>query len=159
MADRSLPPTPLSVRVARTYAARRERVFRAWTDAQAIRRWFIDPGDAEWTDEPQLDARAGGTYRFTGTSKGKPWSIHGTYREVTPPERLVFTWEWEDHPEPGLAGDTLVTVELFERAGGTELVVTQERFPSAASREEHREGWEGCLAAIERLLASEEAGA
>lgn len=150
------PKGPLSVRIARTLAARRERVFQAWIDPQAIRDWFIEPDDAQWTGEPQVDARTGGTYHFSGVSRGKPWSIHGTYREVTPPERLVFTWEWEDHPEPGMSGDTLVTVELFDRNGQTELVLTQERFPSEASREEHREGWEGCLASMDRRLQAEQ---
>lgn len=144
---------PISLRVTRTFAAPRDKVFRAWTDPQAIRQWFIEPSEGSWTKEPELDARPGGHYRFTGESGGKPWSIHGTYREVKTPEKLVFTWQWEDHFATGDSGDTVVTVEFFDRSGHTEVVLTHERFPSEAARDEHAKGWEGCLDAIQRLLS------
>jgi uncharacterized protein YndB with AHSA1/START domain len=143
---------PLSVRTTRSFAAPREKVFRAWTDPAAIKRWFIEPSEGRWTEEPVVDARPGGAYRFTGESGGKPWCVHGTYRDVTPPERLVFTWLWEDYPNPGESGDTLVTVELHDRGGRTELVLTHERFTTEAAREDHAKGWEGCFDAIGRLL-------
>ncbi len=114
MAQPDFPPA-LSLRASRTFAARRETVFRAWTTAEAIRRWFIEPSDGRWTEEPLLDPRPGGQYRFAGESAGKPWCVHGTYREVRPPERLVFTWEWDDHPNPGDSGRTLVTVDFVDR--------------------------------------------
>lgn len=69
------------------------------------------------------------------------------------PERLVFTWLWEDHPNLGDSGDTLVTVELFDRGGRTELILTHEGFVSEAAREDHATGWEGCFHAIQRLLS------
>jgi uncharacterized protein YndB with AHSA1/START domain len=97
-------------------------------------------------------ARTGGGYRFTGTSGGKAWCIHGTYLEVKAPERLVFTWEWKDYPAPGDSGDTLVTVELFERGGQTELVLTHEKFATEAARQDHATGWVGCLGAMAKLL-------
>ena len=144
---------PLSLRTSRTIAAPREKVFRAWTEAEAVRRWFIEPTEGRWTEEPQLDARPGGRYRFSGESGGKAWCIYGTYREVKPPERLVFTWEWEDYPEKGESGKTLVTVEFLDRGGQTELLLTHEGFPNEASREDHRAGWSGCFDAIQRLLS------
>lgn len=144
---------PIALRVARSFAAPRERVFRALIDPEAVKKWFIEPSEGRWTQEPELDAKPGGHYRLTGESKGKPWSIHGTYREVRAPERLVFTWEWEDYPEPGDSGDTVVTVELFDREGATELVLTHERFTSQAARDDHAQGWAGCFDAIERLVS------
>ena len=144
---------PLAVRVARTFAAPRETVFKAWIDPEAIKVWFIQPTEGEWTAEPEIEARPGGRYRLTGTSSGKPWSIHGTYREVTPPERLVFTWEWDDYPNPGDSGDTVVVVEFFERGGETEIVLTHERFSNEAARDDHAKGWEECFDAIQRLLS------
>ena len=144
---------PLALRITRTFAAPRERVFRAWTDPQAIKKWFIEPSDGSWTREPEIDARPGGAYCFTGESNGKPWDIHGTYREVDPPAKLVFTWEWEDHPAPGDSGDTLVTVEFLDRGERTEVVLTHERFPSEASRKDHETGWDGCFDSIERVLS------
>lgn len=144
---------PLALRVARTFAAPRARVFRAWTDAQAIKQWFIEPSDGRWTREPELDARPGGRYRFTGESGGKAWNVHGTYREVDPPAKLVFTWEWEDYPAPGDSGNTLVTVEFLDRDGRTEVVLTHEGFSTEAARQDHATGWDGCFDAIARLLS------
>ena len=144
---------PLSLRVARTFAAPRDKVFRAWTDPQAARQWFIEASEGHWTQEPELEARVGGHYRFTGESGGKAWSIHGTFREVKAPEKLVFTWLWEDHPNPGDSGDTVVTLEFLDRGGHTELVLTHERFPSEAARNDHATGWAGCFDGIERLLS------
>lgn len=143
---------PLSLSTSRTFAAPRERVFRAFVEADQLKRWFIEPSEGRFTEEPQIDARPGGRYRFAGESAGKAWCVHGTYREVVPPERLVFTWEWEDYPEKGEHGNTLVTVELRERAGRTELVLTHEGFAHDASREDHRKGWEGCFDGIAKVL-------
>lgn len=157
MAQTEFPPA-LRLRAARTFEARRERVFRAWTTPEAIRRWFIEPADGRWTEDPQVDPRPGGHYRFAGESGGKPWCVHGTYREVKPPERLVFTWEWEDHPNPGDSGRTLVTVEFLERGGRTEVVLTQQGFPHEASRQDHDTGWAGCFESLERLLSATEGG-
>ncbi|HSB62310.1 MAG TPA: SRPBCC family protein [Vicinamibacteria bacterium] len=148
------PPHPasLSLRVSRTFAAPRHAVFRAWTDPAAIRQWFIEPTGGRWTEEPRVDARPGGEYRLAGESGGKRWCIHGVYREVKPPERLVFTWLWEDHPNPGDSGDTVVTVEFLERGGRTEVVLTHHGFADEAARKDHATGWGECYDAIERFL-------
>jgi uncharacterized protein YndB with AHSA1/START domain len=143
---------PRRLRVTHTVAAARERVFRAWLEPEAIRAWFL-PADGSWTEPPAVDARAGGHYRFTVVHQGLPYCIHGTYLEVSPPDRLVFTWLWEDDAIRGDSGDTVVTVELFDRGGRTEIVVTHERFTSEEACEEHRVGWAGCLAEIEKLLS------
>ncbi|HEY6552556.1 MAG TPA: SRPBCC domain-containing protein [Vicinamibacteria bacterium] len=158
MAQTNVPPA-LSLRATRTFAAPRERVFRAWTTPEAIARWFIEPTDGHWTEAPQLDPRPGGQYRFAGESGGKPWCIHGTYREVLEPTRLVFTWEWEDHPNPGDSGQTLVTIDFHDRGGQTEVVLAQQGFSHEASRQDHVTGWAECFDAIDRLVTAAEAGA
>src|SRR2546425_5241971 len=61
--------------------------------------------------------------------------VTGTYREVDPPNRLVYTWQWETTPG---ATETLVTVEFHDRAGRTEVVLTHERLPDAEARARHR---------------------
>jgi len=143
---------PLSLRVTRTFAAPREKVFRAWIEPEAISLWFL-PSGGHWNGPPAIEARSGGQYRFTVTHQDKVYSIHGTYREVKPPEKLVFTWQWEDDPNHHDNGDTLVTVELFDRGGKTEVVLTHERFPNPRSRDEHDHGWAGCLDAIAKIVA------
>ena len=83
-----------------------------------------------------LDVRAGGTWRTVMRSpEGKDHIVSGVYREITPPERLVFTWAWEE----GKRGyDTVVTIELFETPGGTRLELTHEGFESERPRPARR---------------------
>jgi uncharacterized protein YndB with AHSA1/START domain len=68
----------------------------------------------------------------------------------------VFTWSWKRVPEkPGErvpAGESLVTVELFEQGSATEMVFTHEHFESAETREETRTGWLGCFAKLAELV-------
>jgi len=65
--------------------------------------------------------------------------VSGTYREVEPNQRLVFTWAWEGVESP----ETLVSVELRPQGADTELVLTHEGFPNVAFRDQHLHGWTG----------------
>ena len=77
--------------------------------------------------------------------------MSGEYREVVPPERLVFTWAWE---QDGARGhDTVVTIELFETPGGTRLELTHELFETEDARDRHGQGWSSCLDCLEEALA------
>jgi uncharacterized protein YndB with AHSA1/START domain len=114
-----------------------------------------------------VDARVGGEFRITMTSRGaRPLSkllrdesgefVHliGRYEEITPPERLVFTMGWEDFPTMQVERDaTTVTVEFHEIEGGTELVLTHERQPSRRLRAMHWIGWQGSFRKLDRLLS------
>jgi uncharacterized protein YndB with AHSA1/START domain len=144
--------TGRSVRIARTFEAPRERLFRAFSEKEAVKVWFAAPSNLFWLQEPELDLRPGGRYRFTVGDGTKVWSIHGSYLEVEPPSRLSFTWLWENDPTRGDSGDTVVTVELFDRGGRTEVVLTHEGFASELVQGEHDQGWEECLDAIGTLL-------
>ena len=108
-------------------------------------RWFIEPdGDMRVVE---MDLRAGGRYRLEGRIGDKPWAVWGTYREVTPPSKLVYTWSWENDPALGepLASGSVVSVEFHERGAETEVVVTHEGFATERARTEHNAGWVGCL--------------
>jgi uncharacterized protein YndB with AHSA1/START domain len=141
----SLSQTTLQVR--RTFAAPREKVFRAWTDADELSHWFF-PSTDYTVAIPVLELRVGGKYQLEMHHKdGNVHRLHGTYREVTPPERIVFTWQWEAAD----ACETLVTVEFHDLGGSTELVLTHERFPSLEEREKHSHGWTGCLDQLAKI--------
>jgi uncharacterized protein YndB with AHSA1/START domain len=135
--------------ITRRLAAPRERVFRAWTEAEHLHRWFF-PGHAEDTPpHVQVDLRVGGRYCITryapdGTITAM---VGGVYHEVEPPVKLVFSWAWEA-PQPDTS-ETLVTVEFHDVEGVTEIVVTHEHCPGLTGQEEHTIGWICCL---ERLL-------
>ena len=86
----------------RTYAATPERVYAYFTDPELMARWFCPNPDLPTTCD--LDVRAGGAWRVV---MGE-WVVGGSYVEVEPPTRLVFTFDWE-HDEDG---PTTVTVEI-----------------------------------------------
>ena len=140
-----------ALRITRTLEAPRERVFRAWTRPETLTRWF-SPTARHVTRVPELDARVGGRYAIEMELEGKVYRVSGTYREVRFPDRLVFTWRWEKEPDHGDVGETRVTIELHERGGRTELVLTHEGFENPKPREEHEQGWAGCLAGLKRFL-------
>jgi len=157
MASPPKPPQPSTqsetpVRVSRTFEANRQRVFRAWTDPELLIRWFADD-DSDMTVRA-LDLRVGGRYRFEGSKAGHRWAIEGVFREVKPPERLVYTWRLPDNPEFGEPGETTVTVDFRERGKATEVTVTHEGFTNAVARAEHNKGWIGCLDRLGSVVAS-----
>lgn len=135
------PPAEDPVRVSRTFQASRQRVYRAWTDPELLIRWFVDD-DADMQIR-ELDLRVGGRWRFEGKKSGKAWALEGTFQDVRPPERLVYTWKWSDMLDG--PGDTLVTVDFRDLGKSTEVTVTQRGFTSALAREGHNKGWIGCL--------------
>src|SRR6185295_4962002 len=147
----TLLETMAALRVERDFAASRERVFRAWIDPSAARVWYAPPA-AVWTEPLVLQARPGGRFRFAVSVAGKIYTIHGTYHDIRRPDRLVFTWEWQDDPDRGDSGNSLVTLELNGQGKKTELVLTQTGFPSESSRQAHRARWEDCLETIARLV-------
>ena len=145
---------PVTLRLTRSFAAPREKVFRAWTDPEALKQWAA-PGDLT-TPLAEVDLRVGGRYRIhMRTPDGTAHKVTGVYQTVDPPRRLVYTWFWENKPEQG---DTLVTVEFHERGSATEVTLTHERFPSGDVRDRHEQGWMGCLEKLGALLASAERG-
>jgi uncharacterized protein YndB with AHSA1/START domain len=139
-----------TLRVRRRFPAPRDRVFRAWTDPEALRRWWL-PRPGVSVPQLELDVREGGRYRIAmKNEKGAVFHLSGTYREVRPPEKLVYTWRWE-RPDMDI-GETVVTVEFRDLGTATEVVLTHDLFPSAAARDEHARGWSGVLEQLERTL-------
>src|SRR5215469_4197958 len=104
-----IPPTPdirTTLVLRRTFAADRPRVFRAWIEPEALQRW-LKPNGLNLRVQ-SLDARVDGSFQFdleNGTS------IIGTYLDLVPPEKLVFTWINQAQPEQG----TVVTVDFREQ--------------------------------------------
>ena len=142
--------TEITLNLTRTYSAPRDDVFRAWTEPEALKRWFA-PSDEFSTPIAEVDLRVGGAYRIgmKPPDQEDMFIVVGTYREVQPPERLVFTWSWEEGID---VGETLVTVEFRDLGGSTEVVLTHELFPNEQARDKHNEGWSGCLERLEKIL-------
>ena len=125
-----------------------EAVYAAWTEPEMLRRWLA-PGNATVV-RAVADVTVGGTFlvEMRGAD-GRRWLTRGLYREVVPLRRLVHTWRWE-----GSEVETLVTVEFEpESAGRTRLTLTHSRFTQEEMRDEHVQGWTGCLAKLEAVWA------
>ncbi len=136
-----------AVELTRTFAAKREKIFAAWTDPDMLSRWFGP--SAEMTTEAETDVRVGGRYRFRVVAPdGAEHVAYGEYREIEPPARLVFTWAWES----GWVTDSLVTVSLREVDGGTELTLRHERLATEEMRQRHTEGWNGSFQRLEAFV-------
>lgn len=143
-----------SLTLRRELKAPAARVWRAWTDAQALKTWFF-PADGIVFEAVEVDLKVGGRWRIVGRMPdGERHRVGGTYREIVPETRLVFSWAWESTPER----ESLVTVTLRPDGALTRLTLTHERFFDEAARDRHEDGWTGTLARLERALAPPQHG-
>jgi uncharacterized protein YndB with AHSA1/START domain len=141
----------LSLEINRFIRASRDRVYAAWTDPAQLRKWFA-PENVQ-TRNLIADVRVGGQFRWELTDQeGKEITISGKYREVEPGKKIVFTWrleedeDWKNH-------SSTVTVEFFDREGGTEIRLTHEKLPNEASRDDHTQGWKSVLDKVDKFLS------
>lgn len=134
--------TTLTLR--RTFPATRERVFRSWTEREALQQWFRPSGQRLIISK--LQVQVGGSYRFDFADGSD--AIVGTYLEIIRPQKLVFTWSFIS-----LQGmDTVVTVEFIEHGSATEIILTHERFTSEELRSQHQAGWQALLDNLAEVL-------
>src|SRR5271165_4765717 len=120
------------LQMKRIFQAPRERVFRAWTDPVELARWFGPSADYHAL-VPEFELRIGGKYSLEIHHKGgNVHRVSGTYREIRPPEKLAFTWRWENDPT---ASESIVTVEFRDLGVSTEILLTHEQLPNAEQRE------------------------
>jgi uncharacterized protein YndB with AHSA1/START domain len=146
-------PTDREIHIERIFDAPRERVFAAFTDPELIPEWWGPHGTTTIVDA--MDVRAGGSWRFVSRDPdGTEQGFRGTYREVTPPERIVQTWEWE-----GMPGHVSIETATFEDLGDRTRLVTvalyhtpEERDGMLASGME--KGMNETFARLDELLAA-----
>ena len=137
-----------SLTLVRKFASAPEKVWRALTQPEALKQW-MGPSDEFSIPLAEADVRVGGRYHLIIKSPdGEEHDVSGVYREVVTNRRLVYTWAWKSTPER----ESIVTVELRAAGGGTELTLKHERFADAQARDRHEQGWNGCIARLERLL-------
>ena len=120
--------------VTRTFNGPARIVFEAWTRPELFKRWWVQKSFGLSLVSCEMDVRAGGRYRlvFNHAASPQPMEFFGTYIEVTPHSRLVWT-----NDEGGDGG--AVTTVTFEEKGGSTLLVMHDLYPS-------REALDGAIA-------------
>ena len=143
----------LELVITRTFDAPRELVFRMWIEPEHLARWG-GPRGLTFTIM-KMDVRPGGAYHFNmKEGNGADHWSQGIYREIVPPERLVFTTGWTDAEGNPASPPTLLTLTFEEYEGKTRLTLHQTGFESVSSLDSHRQGYLSTLERLEGYLAA-----
>lgn len=153
MENRSVEESSERTRVlTRIFDAPRSLVFKAWTEREHLMRWWGPRGFTVTSCE--MDLRPGGAWRLSMRSpEGREDRQRGIFREIVPPERLVFTYAFED-AGGNVGHETLVTVTFAEDEGKTKLTVNQAVFETVAVRNDHARGWGEALDRLAQYAAA-----
>jgi uncharacterized protein YndB with AHSA1/START domain len=141
-----------TVRLHRVLRAAPERLYRAFTDPDAMAKWLPPYGFV--CKVHQMDARVGGTYKmsFINFSTGHGHSFGGKYLELVPNQRIRYSDKFDD---PNMPGEMDTTIELRAVSCGTELSITQEGIPEVIPVEMCYLGWQESLAQLATLVEPE----
>jgi len=138
-----------SVTLHRVFTAPPEKVFRAFTDANAMASWLPPYGFV--CAVHSMDVKVGGSYKmsFTNFTTGHSHSFGGKYLEIKPNELLKYSDVFDD---PNLPGEMITTITLKKVSVGTELTATQTGIPSMIPTEACYLGWQESLDKLKRLV-------
>ena len=141
-----------TIRLHRVLRASPEKVFRAFTDPDAMVKWL--PPNGFTGKVHHLEAKVGGTYKmsFTNFTTGHSHSFGGHYLELVPHERIRHTDKFDD---PNMPGEVQTTITLKQVSCGTELTAVQEGIPDAIPPEACYLGWQESLTLLAQLVEAE----
>ena len=123
-------PSDQEIRMTRVFDAPRQLVFEAMTKPEHVKEWWGRLGEGYSVPVCEIDLRPGGAWRFVNRHPKGEAVFYGVYREIAPPERLVFTEIYEPFPD----AESVVTSVFSEENGKTRLTVTA-RYPSVDVRD------------------------
>jgi len=147
-----------ATRVTQQINAPRERVYRALIDANAIAKWKVPDGMS--CSVHSFDAREGGAFRVSlmydtpagvGKTIANTDTYHGYFLKLVPNERIVEIDEFET-ADPKLHGKMRITITLYDKYGGTELVAVHEHLPTGVSIADNETGWRMALGKLAALV-------
>jgi uncharacterized protein YndB with AHSA1/START domain len=143
---------PSTVRLHRVLATSPEKVYRAFTEADALAKWL--PPNGFTCSVHSFDAKVGGTFKmsFRNFTTGGSHAFGGEYLELVPGERVRYTDVFDD---PNLPGEMQVTVTLKKVSVGTELDITQAGIPDLIPAEACYLGWQESLRNLAKLVEPE----
>jgi uncharacterized protein YndB with AHSA1/START domain len=141
-----------TVKLHRVLRVTPEKLFRAFTTADAYQRWIAPNGFT--CQVQQFEPKVGGRFRasFTNFTSGKSHGFGGKFLEIVPAQRIRYDDKFDD---PNLPGEMITTVEMKKVACGTELSITQEGIPSVIPTEMCYLGWQESLEHLARLVEPE----
>ena len=141
--------TANTVRLHRVFAAKPEKLFRAFTTPDAMAQWL--PPNGFTATVHKMESKVGGQHRasFTNFTTGHAHSFGGEFLEVSPNERLRYTDRFDD---PNLPGEMTVTVTFKAVSVGTELSVEQAGIPAVIPLEACYLGWQQSLIKLAMLV-------
>lgn len=148
--DIAAPATERELVVTRIIDAPRRLVFKAWTEPEQVALWWGPQGFT--TTYCKMDIRPGGRFRLCMRSPaGTDHWKQGVYHDIVEPERVVFTFAWEDaEGKPG--HELLTTVTFADHGAKTKLTLHQAVFETIERRDDHRQGWTSCLERFARYM-------
>lgn len=141
--------TDRTVRLHRVFATTPEKIYRAFTDADAFARWLPPNGFTGHVYE--MDAKIGGGFRmsFTNFTSGSSHGFRGDYLELTPNERVRYTTVFDD---PNFPGTMHVTITIRQVSCGTDVTFVQEGIPELIPLDGCYLGWQESLRNLQRLV-------
>jgi uncharacterized protein YndB with AHSA1/START domain len=141
-----------TIRLHRVLRAAPEKVYRAFTDPDAMAKWL--PPNGFTGKVHQMDAKVGGSHKmsFTNFTTGRSHSFGGKYLELVPHERIRYTDRFDD---PNLPGEMQTTITLKKVSVGTELNIVQEGVPEVIPPEACYLGWQESLALLAKLVEAD----
>lgn len=139
----------LELTINRTIPATREAVFNAWLSPKILAQFMTPPMGSTKPSRVTNDPVKGGRFSIIMVNEDKEIPHAGTYLEIDPHSRLVFTWE-----SPYSLDDSVVTIDLTEPAPGkTDLTLRHVKFRSEQARDGHKEGWTAIVGNLANMLA------
>lgn len=125
-----------TLHIERIFEVPQKRVFNAWASTEAMNKWFGLDTDSE--TEAKVDFREGGSYLM----QAGPYTVRGVYKEISPYDKISFTWLWDHDQE---VPEMLVSLEFAHTTTGTKMTLTQDNIADHERFEQHRKGWENGL--------------
>lgn len=132
------------------YQASPERVFEAWLNPEAIKKW-VKPMPTCETEVLKYDPHGTGEFAVHMHIEGEVYGYRGVFTQIDPPRRLEMTWTWDPTPNEPYP-ETYLVIEIEPSESGARLTLTHSKVRSLESRNAQSEGWTGSLTQLAHYL-------
>jgi len=148
MIIRKKGPQQQTIQIEEHFRASREKVFKAWTDPESLKKWFLAE-DNVVVQDVSLELSVGGHYEIKVIYPGyAPTPISGEFMKIRIPETLEYSWHTPVLGEK----KTKVEVHFSDLEKGSCIHLTHGEFATAEEMQLHIEGWKGCLTQLQTYL-------